>query len=104
MATVVNYNMPLHRSGDTFEGVQFDVVVNGVAANLTGATIVMSFAKTSNTLSSPGQIEISATPGRFIIRRQVISLPVGLHDYKIKIVFADGTSKTYIKGQWRIDG
>ena len=104
MATIVSYNMPAHRSGDTFEGVQFDVVVNGTPANLTGATITMSFTKTSTLFTSPGHIEISATPGRFIFKRQVIIMPLGLHEYRIKILFADGTSKTYIRGQWRIDG
>ena len=102
--SIAEYNMPTHISGDTFDGVQFDVTINGVPANLTGAEIVLSFIRNTSKLTSPSNIEISTTPGRFIIRRQVLTLPIGVHEYKIKIRFADGTSKTYIKGQWRIDG
>lgn len=104
MASVIIYNLPDHHSGDTFEGVQFDVAINGTAANLTGATITMSFTRTSTVLSSPSQIEISTTPGRFIIRKQIISLTPGIYEYKIKIAFADGSTKTYIKGTWKING
>ena len=102
--SAAEYNMPTHISGDTFEGVQFDVTINGVAANLTGAEIILSFTRNTSKLTSPKHIEISATPGRFVVRRQVLVLPIGTHEYRIKIRFADGTSKTYIKGQWRIDG
>ena len=96
--------MPDHLSGDTFDGVQFDVSINGSPANLVGATIILSFVRNTARMTSPDKIEISTTPGRFIIKRQVLNLPIGTHEYKIKILFANGVAKTYIKGRWRIDG
>lgn len=103
MATWVAYNMPDCKSGDTFNGVQFDVIVNGAPANLAGSTISLIFENVPDTLTtSNGSIIISGITGRFLIPAQIINLPAGKRKYRIKITFADGRIKTYIRGTWNI--
>lgn len=105
MANWITYTMPEHKSGDYFEGVQFDIAVNGTPLNLAGATIEMILpASVSAPLTSAtSAIEIStSTTGRFTIMPQIISLRAGHHEYRIRITLANGRIKTYVRGTWNI--
>jgi hypothetical protein len=97
-----SYNFPDHKSGDTFGGVQFELLVNAVAKNLTGAVIDMEI--NSQTFSTEtGEIEITnAAGGIFQFKSQIVDLPVGNYFYEITIIFSDTSVKTYIDGYWRI--
>ena len=106
----MEYNFKKHKTGDTFNGVDFELLINGLPKDLTGATIKMQLKKDKNspavlTLSStvPEQINITdALSGLFSIVNQVISVPEGNYIYDIQFTFADGTVKTYISGGWPI--
>ena len=97
-----HYNFPDHKSGDTFGGVQFELLVNGSARSLVGATIEMQVA--GETLSSAtGEIVISdAAGGKFNVKSQIIDFTPAVYPYEIIITFSDGSVKTYIDGNWRI--
>lgn len=106
----MQYKIPDHLRGDTFDGTVFTVTVNGIPLDLTGASIKMSLVtdlKTFEpvlTLSTPssGMSIVSATAGKFQINKQVISLAPNNYYFDIQITLADGTVKTYIKGTWKI--
>jgi hypothetical protein len=100
-----------HCKGDTFDQVNFELKVNNVAKNLTGATIRMQLRKTADdativlSLTSVGNAGItitSPTTGLFKINSQVINIPVSDYVYDIEITFSDGTVKTYISGYFTI--
>jgi hypothetical protein len=97
-----HYNFPDHKSGDTFGGVQFELLVNGSAKSLVGAIINMTVA--GETLSSStGEIVISdAAGGKFNVKSQIIDFTPDNYAYEIVIIFSDGSIKTYIDGWWRI--
>jgi hypothetical protein len=98
----MKYNFPDHKSGDTFAGVQFELLVNGTAKDLTGASIVMPINDTTYSTTG-GHIVISdPTEGKFQFAEQIVSLDPGSYPYEITITFADASVKTYIDGYWRI--
>ena len=105
--TSQTYNLPCHTSGDTFDGVQFSVLLNSVAVNLTGAIMVMkvydNYKKNVLTINSgAGITTLNATGGVFQIDAQRILLAAQIYFYEIEIIFVDLSVKTYIKGTWTI--
>ena len=106
----MTYNFPIYRKGDTFKGVSFTVTVNGVASDLTNATIKMML-KTSTNSSTPsvtlstanGKIVItSAFEGKFKVIPHIVAISDGFYYYDIQITYQDGTVKTYIDGSWKV--
>jgi hypothetical protein len=100
-----------HIKSDTFDQVNFELKVNTVAKNLTGAVIRMQLRKTADdttpalSLTSVGSAGItitSPTTGLFRINSQIINIPVFDYEYDIEITFADATVKTYIQGIFSI--
>jgi hypothetical protein len=101
------YNFPNHESGDTFPGVTFTILVNGIAENLIGSVVTASFKMQTNPniikylTSTAGQITVAAG-GICVIVEQLISWPDGTYNYEIKFVLATGKVKTYITGTFEI--
>jgi hypothetical protein len=100
-----------HIKADTFDQVNFELKINTVAKNLTGAVIRMqlrtSADDTTPTLSltsvaSAGITITSPTTGLFRINAQIIDIPVYDYEYDIEIRFADNTVKTYVQGIFSI--
>ena len=100
-----------HIKSDTFDQVNFELKVNTVVKNLTGAVIRMQLRKTADdttpalSLTSVGGAGItitSPTTGLFKINTQIIDIPVFDYEYDIEIAFADGTVKTYVSGIFSI--
>ena len=118
-----------HIKGDTFEAVNFQMLVNSVPLNLSGCTLRMQLKKeysgtgylylnsiyTSDTSSitadsstpidlySGGGITITnATSGLFKINKQIIDIEAGNYIYDIELDKPDGTVKTYISGNFLI--
>ena len=118
-----------HIKGDTFEAVNFQMLVNSVPLNLSGCTLRMQLKKeysgtvylylnsiyTSDTslitsdssipidLYSGGGITITnATSGLFKINKQIIDIEAGNYIYDIELDKPDGTVKTYISGNFLI--
>ena len=103
------YNFPDHIKGDTFAGVQFEVLVNNAPLDLTGASIRMYLKKTmirgeqhiystaNNrlTLTNPSQ-------GIFTFNQQTIDIESGDYVYDIEITMPNNNVHTYIRGNWRI--
>lgn len=105
------YNLSDHRSGDTFDGVDFTITVNAAPLDLTGATITMTIKKdtckgpVALTLTNGSGLTITdAANGQFEIDEQIISLPADTYYYEITFLLADSSVKTYISGYWTITG
>lgn len=96
--------------GDTFEQVSFEVKVNDVAVDLTGAVIKMQLRKeyggviglSLTSVANAGITITNAALGSFKINQQVINIPPYNYLYDIEIHFADGTVKTWISGNFQI--
>jgi hypothetical protein len=100
-----------HIKADTFDQVNFELKVNNVAKDLTGAIIRMQLrtnadnTTTALSLTSVGSAGITITSplsGLFRINAQIIDIPVYDYEYDIEIRFADNTVKTYISGIFSI--
>lgn len=97
-----------HIQGDTFEAVNFQVLKNAVALNLTGAVIKMQLKKecggvpilSFTTVASAGLTITSAANGLFKINKQIINIPEFNYSYDIEITFSDGTVKTWVEGNF----
>ena len=98
-----------HIKGDTFDEVNFEVKINSVAVNLTGAVIKMQLRKDAydhvttpaislTSVASAGITIVSPTLGKFKINSQVIDIPVYNYFYDIQITLASGVVKTYVNG------
>ena len=99
---VQTYDFPDHERGTTFEGVQFELIVNGVVKSLVGAVINMDIAdKVFSTIT--GELLVTdAAGGKFQFKKQIVSISPKNHPYEITFTFSDGSIKTYIEGYWKI--
>lgn len=96
--------------GDTFEQVPFEVKLNNVVVNLTGAVIRMQLRKeyggivglSLTSVGSAGITITSPTLGLFKINKQIINIEPFNYLYDIEITFADGDVKTWISGNFLI--
>jgi hypothetical protein len=100
-----------HIKADTFDQVNFELKINNVAKNLTGAIIRMQLRKTADdttpalsltSVASAGITITSPATGLFRINTQIIDIPVYDYEYDIEIKFADNTVKTYVSGIFSI--
>ena len=100
-----------HIKGDTFEAVNFAVIKNAVAVNLTGATIKMQLKKecggipflSLTTVASNGLTITNATGGLFKINKQIINISEYNYLYDIEITFSNGDVKTWVEGIFTIN-
>lgn len=98
-----------HIKGDTFDEVNFEVKINNVAVNLTGAVIKMQLRKDAydhvatpalslTSVADAGITITQPTLGKFKINSQVINVDVFTYFYDIQITLASGVVKTYVSG------
>ena len=100
----------IHIKGDTFEAVNFQMLINTVALNLTGCTLRMQLRKeyggivylSLTSVASAGITITTPANGLFKINRQIINLDSENYIYDIELIKADGTIKTYISGNFSI--
>ncbi len=98
----MTYNFPTHVSGDTFLGVDFQLVINGVEKSLSGAKIIMRVG-VKEFSSGRGEIAIiNEAQGRFRFIEQVINLRPMTYRYKMVFIFPGGRRKSYLTGIWTI--
>ena len=92
------------KRGDTFNGVIFEIALNGSPVDLTDASIAIQFRKT---YSAPSVLDLSighgitvldATDGKFQIDPRVFTCPVGQYQFEIRLTLAYGVIKTWIGG------
>lgn len=100
-----------HIKGDTFDVVNFELKINSVVQNLTGAVIKMQLRKCASdatpalsltSVSGAGLTITAPTLGQFCINKQIIDIPVYDYEYDIQITFANGDVRTYISGIFSI--
>jgi hypothetical protein len=106
------YNLPTHIKGDTFDGVEFTLILNGSPIDLTDTQIDMDIRKKTMPKGSrllrisslDGGMEILSPPasGVFNIAPQIIDIPEGTYVYDIQFSFPNNEVKTYIAGEWTI--
>lgn len=109
MSNIATYNFPDHTNGDTFKGVEFEILVNSSPLDLTGSNITMQIRES---YSSPSKIEFTtinseleitdATNGKFKFKEQIVKVVPRKYVYDIQIVLSNGNKFTYIKGYWII--
>lgn len=96
------------KRGDTFDEVLFELKRDGVAINLTGATIHMQIRKVPGgpvflnfiSTGSAGITITSPTEGKFKINSTIINLDANAYLYDIQITFASGEVRTWVSGQF----
>ena len=99
-----------HIKGDSFELVNFQMLVNSVVLNLTGCTLRMQLRKeyggviflSLTSVASAGITITNAATGSFRINKQIINIDAFNYIYDIELIKADGTIKTYISGNFSI--
>ena len=104
------YNFPSHKRGDTFNGVSFQVLVDGQPLDLTGASLRMQVRQNPKspkpsaefTLDNQGLLLTNAPEGRFQFPAQIINLQPYDYYYDIEFTLASGVRKTWITGRWPI--
>ena len=97
-----------HIKGDTFEAVNFQVIKNSVALDLTDSVIRMQLKKecggipilSFTTVADAGLTLIDAVDGLFKINKQIINIAEFNYIYDIEITFGNGDVKTWIDGDF----
>lgn len=99
-----NYDLPDHRTGDTFRAIECTLKVNGDPVDLTDATILCQVRSTpGGTLAMALQTSIPfPTMGIFRIDEQAVTLTSGLYYYDLQITMPSGFKQTYMTGTWSI--
>jgi hypothetical protein len=83
--------------------LQFELLINGAARSLVGATVNMKLARGLVFSTTTGEIVITdAAGGKFQIAQQIIALPAKTYSYELEFIFSDQTRKVYVKGTWKI--
>jgi hypothetical protein len=98
-----------HKRGDTFEAVNFEIMINEVAVDLTDTVIRMQLRKeyggvialNLTSVDNAGLTIIDAINGLFKINEQIINIDAGNYLYDIQFDF-DGEIKTYVSGNFLI--
>lgn len=105
----MSITLPEHKKGDTFNGQQFTLNINGSPADLTGASIRMDLRKVKTgpyvlrlSTDNGGISILVPVSGIFQINPQIIDVQAATYFYDIETTFQDGTVKTYIDGTWLI--
>jgi hypothetical protein len=101
------YDFPTVVAKTNTKAVTFTVVVNAVAMNLTGATIVIKFKKWNSvkdiqkTLAVGTGITITnAVGGIFRVDSFVMDWKPDTYLFDIDITPADGIKRNWLKGKW----
>lgn len=103
----MEYNITSYK-GDTFNGVQFTILVNGSAPANDLASVILTArpqltASTKHQLTSSSGITITdAANWVFEIDRQIINWAAFNYYYDIQLTDSTGAVKTYVTGRWNV--
>jgi len=109
----MNYNIPAHITGDTWDGIPIITFTkSGSALNLTNASVEMS-VKLSYNLAAPNVFPLSTatsgivilnppTAGNLSILPRIVDIPVGNYVWSLTLSLCSGEVKTYLMGNWSI--
>ena len=98
----MKYDFPTHEKGDTFNGVQFELMINGVEKDLTDVIINMTVNKKVFSTVTGELLITDALLGKFQFKKQIVTMPPKNYNYEIVFIFPNGDVKTYIEGTWKI--
>lgn len=101
----------VHKKGDTFDEVNFEVLVDAVALNLTGMVIRMQLRPecggevilSLTTVASAGLTIVNAALGLFKVNKQIINVPAGNYKYDIEFDYSGGDVRTWVSGEFLIE-
>jgi len=104
------YNIPAHKSGDTWKGISgITIYRNGSALNLTDAKVEM---QVRFQIDAPAVLEFSTDndtiqvfapiSGIIVIPEQVVDVPPAKYQYDLKVTLPSGEVKTFLEGKWEI--
>lgn len=96
--------------GDTFKEYPFEILIDSVALDLTGAIIKIDLKKdacslavlTLTSVASAGITITDAINGLFSINEQIFTIPAFNYQYDIQITLADETVHTWVGGLFQI--
>ena len=96
--------------GDTFKEYPFEILIDAVALDLTGAVIKIDLKKDACSLpaisltsvASAGITITDAVNGQFSINEQIFTIPAFNYQYDIQITLADATVNTWVGGLFQI--
>lgn len=105
----MNYTIPRHRRGDTWDGINaIGIKVNEVPVDLNGAAVKMELREDYDspvafTLSTTtSTISILPNLSAVTIPAIVIDIPPTTYMYDLQVTYPSGTVKTYLEGKWEI--
>ena len=98
------------KRGDTFAEVPFQINVNAVPLDLTGALIRMQLRtdyggtvyQEFTSINNEGITITNATNGEFKINETIINLEARAYKYDIEITLSNGEVKTWISGVFSV--
>ena len=103
------HNLKTTRRGNTYLGISFTVTINDVVADLTGASVLLTFKKGSPEASSVALqltelsgLTVTPSEGRVTVDPFIVTLDPGVYHYDLKITYSSGVVRTYFKGKWEI--
>lgn len=100
-----NFNLPDHRTGDTFRAIDIRISINDVPVDLTGATALVQ-VRTEPTASTVAMTLATSihnpTQGLLKIVEQAVTLASGLYYYELQITMPGGFRESYLTGTWQI--
>lgn len=99
-----------HIKGDTFEAVNFEMLINGLPIDLTNCVLRMQLRKeyggviikSFTTVANAGLTITNGLLGLFKINKQIIDIQAFSYLYDIELDYQNGDVKTYIKGNFII--
>jgi len=100
-----------HKKGDTFDEVNFEVIVDGTALNLTGMVIRMQLKSecgavpvlSLTSVASAGITITNTSLGLFKINKQIIDIAKGNYKYDIEFDYSGGDVRTWVSGEFLIE-
>lgn len=99
-------------TNDTLNAITFNVTVDAVPLDLTGAVITMQARATRDTepvlaltsVLSAGITITNAVSGQFKINKQILTVSPGIYLYDIQFLMANGDVHTYVSGTLTLIG
>lgn len=100
---ITSTDLPCHVTGDTFDGVDYQINLGRMPLDLTGFTIIL--IAVGNNKKNRNQITLTitdGTAGKVSLPKQVINFEPDTYQYNIVFTYPNSDVKTLVKGIWQI--
>lgn len=105
----MTYNIPKHRRGDTWDGInKIGITINGIPAVLSGARVAMQLREDYD---APAVLSLTTDTSAIIILPDLSSVKIlptiidiqpATYKYDLQVTYPNLTVKTYLEGTWEI--